>query len=244
MACDVVAYAADPVAKVDMIRGAGIHVVMGNCEEFFGQNANDCACGFASGSTCDRLSVAGYVHADRRLNHDARAWILGRPRRIDFIAGSHRLAVIHGSAASINQFVFASAPDATFRTLLKNSGCDAVIGGHCGIPFTRQVDGMPWHNPGAVGVPANGGTPRAWLSVLRPHNDCIELTHHPLDHDHNGAAASMRQAGLPDGDTSAMLTGLWPGTDMLPPAEPARTGVPLEPGLAAWPANTVGSSRG
>jgi predicted phosphodiesterase len=231
------------VATVDLIREAGTHVVMGNCEESLGQNAADCGCGFASGSACDLLSVAWYAHADRRLDDDARAWMRGLPRRIDLIAGSRRLAVIHGSPTSINQFVFASAPDGAFRDLIGSSGCDGVIGGHCGIPFTRQVDGMLWHNPGAIGIPANDGTPRVWFSVLCPQSDGIELTHHPLEYDHAAAAASMRQAGLPAGYADAMQTGLWPSTDVLPPAELARTGLPLELGSVAWPAMAAVSRR-
>lgn len=239
---DVVAYAADPVGTVNLVREAGIHVVMGNCEESLGQNAEDCGCGFASGSDCDLLSVAWYAHADRLLDDDARAWMRGLPRRIDLLARGRRLAIIHGSATSINRFVFASAPDAVFRALIRESGCDGVVGGHCGIPFTRVVDGMLWHNPGAIGVPANDGTPRVWFSVLCERTDGIALTHHPLDYDHAAAAMAMRQAGLPAGYAEAMRTGLWPSTDVLPPAELAQTGVALAPRPVTWPAMATMSS--
>ena len=186
-----------------------------------GKTPTTAAAASPAGSACDLLSVAWYAHADRLLDNEARAWMRTLPRRIDLVAGSRRLAVIHGSPTSINQFVFASAPDAAFRELIERSGCDGVIGGHCGIPFTRCVDGRLWHNPGAIGVPANDGTPRVWFSILRPKGDGIELTHHPLQYDHQAAAAAMRQAGLPAGYADAMQTGLWPSTDVLPPAERA-----------------------
>jgi predicted phosphodiesterase len=240
---DVVAYAADPVATVNLVRAAGIHVVMGNCEESLGQNAADCGCGFASGSACDLLSVAWYAHADKLLDDDARAWMRGLPRRIDLNAGGRRLAVIHGSPTSINRFVFASATDPTLRDLIEASGCDGVIAGHCGIPFTRVVEGLLWHNPGAIGIPANDGTKRVWFSVLRPQSKGIEITHRSLDYDYDAAAASMRQAGLPMGYADAMRTGLWPSTDVLPPAEFARTGVPLDLGSVTWPAMAPVSRR-
>jgi predicted phosphodiesterase len=240
---DVVAYAADPMATVQLVREAGIHVVMGNCEESLGHNAADCGCGFASGSACDLLSVAWYAHADRLLDEDARAWMRGLPRRIDLIAGTRRLAVVHASPQSINQFVFASAPDSVLRDLIRSSGCDGVIGGHCGIPFTRLVDGMLWHNPGAIGIPANDGTPRVWFSVLSAQLDGVEITHHPLEYDHAAAAACMRQTGLPAGYASAMQTGLWPSTDVLPPPELARTGVPLVLDSVAWSAIAAVSSH-
>lgn len=232
---DVVAYAADPAATVDLVRNAGIHVVMGNCEESLGTNAAHCGCGFASGSACDLLSVAWFAHADAVLDNAARAWMRGLPRRIEIVMGGRRLAVIHGSPKSINQFVFASAPDAKLRDLIGDSGCDGVIGGHCGIPFTRVIDGRLWHNSGAIGIPANDGTPRVWFSVLQPLGDGIEIRHLPLDYDFSTAAAAMRKAGLPAGYSDAMQSGLWPSTDVLPPAELAASGVPIELAPVLWP---------
>jgi predicted phosphodiesterase len=232
---DVVAYAADPAATVDLVRGSGMHVVMGNCEESLGSNAADCGCGFAAGSACDLLSVAWYAHADARLDDDDRIWMRGLPRRIDLIMDGRRLAVIHGSPVSINEFVFASAPEPVLRELIAASGCDGVIGGHCGIPFTRIVDGKLWHNPGAIGVPANDGTPRVWFSVLAVTGQGIEIQHLPLEYDHVAAAAPMRAAGLPPGYADAMGTGLWPSTDVLPAAELARGGMPLAFASVVWP---------
>jgi predicted phosphodiesterase len=241
---DVVAYAADPAATVDLVRASGMHVVMGNCEEALGLNATDCGCGFAAGSTCDMLSVAWYAHADAMLDDDARAWMRALPRRIDLVAGGRRLAIIHGSPRSINQFVFASESEATLRDLIASSGCDGVIGGHCGIPFTRMVDGRLWHNPGAIGVPAHDGTPRGWFSVLAAVDDAIEIRHLSLEYDHVAAAASMRAAGLPLGYADALQTGLWPSTDVLPPEERAQGGIPLEFAQVVWPVKpTVGSCR-
>ncbi len=231
---DVVAYAAEPVETVGLVREAGVHVVMGNCEESLGAGAADCGCGFPGGSVCDRLSAAWYAHADLLLDDDARAWMRSLPRRIDIAMGGRRLAVIHGSPGSINRFVFASAADAVLRDLIAESGCDGVIGGHCGIPFTRIVDGKPWHNPGAIGVPANDGTPRVWFSVMRAVHHGIQFEHVPLAYDHAAASAAMHRAGLPAGYADAMVTGLWPSTDVLPPVELARTGEPLELPSVVW----------
>src|SRR3954451_18159507 len=72
---DVVAFGADAKATVDLVRASGIHVVMGNCEEALSMRAADCACGFAPGSTCERLSTAWFAYADRALDADVRAWM-------------------------------------------------------------------------------------------------------------------------------------------------------------------------
>src|ERR1700739_432104 len=51
---DLVAYCAEPAATIDLVRRAGIRVVMGNCDEQLAQGAHDCGCGFPQGSTCER----------------------------------------------------------------------------------------------------------------------------------------------------------------------------------------------
>ena len=232
---DVVAYGADAVATVDIVRRAGVHVVMGNCEESLGERAQDCGCGFTSGSACDRLSAAWYSHADGLLDDEARAWMRSLPRRIDLLIDGRRVAIVHGSPDRINAFVFGSTSDEDLRQLVRGAGCDGIIGGHCGIPFTRLVEGLLWHNPGAIGVPANDGTPRVWFSVLEPSQGAIEIRHFPLEYEHGAASAAMRAARLPEGYADALSSGLWPSLDVLPPEELARTGQALAPRTLQWP---------
>src|SRR5262249_13465921 len=76
---DVVAYGADPVATVELVRDSVRHVVMGNCEQSIAADSADCGCGFPIGSTCERLSAAWFAHATRELNADARAWMADLP---------------------------------------------------------------------------------------------------------------------------------------------------------------------
>lgn len=226
---DVVAYCADASATVALTRAAGIHVVMGNCEESLGADAADCGCGFTAGSACDLLSVAWYAHATATMDADARAWMRALPQRIDLQIGGRRLAIVHGSPGRINEFVFASRPDHELHEMIRRTGCDGVIGGHCGLPFTRVTGDRLWHNPGVIGVPANDGTPRVWFSVLTPGDQGCLIEHLPLEYDHAAAARAMRAAGLPTGYAEALETGLWPNTDILPEPETRETGRRLRP---------------
>jgi predicted phosphodiesterase len=231
---DVVAYCADPAETVALIRDSGIHVVMGNCEEAFAQSAADCGCGFEEGSACAALAVAWYRYADRVLDRDARAWMGQLPRRIDIALGGRRLAVVHGGTSEINKFVFASATEADLVREIDGTGCDGVVAGHCGLPFTRIVRRRLWHNAGVVGMPANDGTPRVWYSILRWDADAISIEHRPLDYDWRSASAKMRGAGLPAGYSEALATGLWPSCDILPLAERERRGQPLDAPTYRW----------
>jgi predicted phosphodiesterase len=230
---DLAAYCADPQPVIDLLRDAGIRIVMGNCEESLASDAGDCGCGFSADSACAVLSTQWYPFANSRVDADSRAWLGALPRRIDLRIGDRRLAAIHGGVADISRFVFATSDDAIAEELAM-AGCDGVIGGHCGLPFTREIEGRLWHNAGVVGMPANDGTPRVWFSILTPSTSGIAVAHHALAYDHTTAARKMRAHGLPEGYAGALETGLWPSVDVLTASEQVRGGRRLEPGTVHW----------
>jgi predicted phosphodiesterase len=243
---DVVAYGADPAATVELVRGSVRHVVIGNCEQSIAADSTDCGCGFPKGSTCERLSARWFAHATREVNADARAWMTSLPRRIDIEMGCCRLAVIHGGVDIINRFIFASSTGAIKLEEIRKAGVDGIIAGHCGLPFTQTIDGQLWHNAGAIGMPANDGTPRVWFSLLRADADGIVIEHRALDYDFSTAAAKIRGAGLPEEYAASLETGLWPSCDVLLLKELHERGAALEPGSAFWsrsPPTDVASRR-
>ncbi|NQU57269.1 MAG: metallophosphoesterase [Rhodospirillales bacterium] len=231
---DVVAYCGEPQNTVDAIRSAGIHVVMGNCEESLGFDLQDCGCGFDEGSDCDVLSQQWFAHASTALDDDAKKWMACLPRGLTFTMNARRMAVIHGSADEIGRFIFRSTPAVDKHRDINALGVDGVIGGHCGLPFSDDVDGRIWHNPGVIGMPANDATPRTWFSVLKAGAGGIDFTRHPLAYDHLEAAKRMRQANLPEPYMQALQSGLWPNMDVLPAAEQAQKGQPLSNDNYFW----------
>lgn len=231
---DVVAYCADAAATLDLMMASGIRSVMGNCEQSLAAGAADCGCGFGEGTACDLLSRGWFDHASRTAAACHRAWMGALPERLVLRIAGRRLAVVHGGADSINRFVFASAPASELAAEMAATGCDGVVAGHCGLPFTRIVEGALWHNPGAVGMPANDGTPRTWFSLLVPRDGGLEVEHRALNYDHAGAAAAMRAAGLSEGYASALGSGVWPSWDVLPDAERSAGGKPLAPAAVFW----------
>jgi hypothetical protein len=137
-------------------------------------------------------------------------------RRIDIEIDGRLLTAIHGSVTSINRFVFATS-DPIIEEELIASSCDGITAGHCGLPFSRLINGHLWHNAGIVGMPANDGTPRAWFSMLTPASDGITVEHHALRYDYGLAAAKMRKRELPEGYAAALETGLWGSAISFPP---------------------------
>jgi diadenosine tetraphosphatase ApaH/serine/threonine PP2A family protein phosphatase len=231
---DLVAYCGNPVETIDLIRSSGIAVVMGNCDEQLGAGASDCGCGFDPGSACARLSADWYAYANSVVRQDQRDWLSSLPGRIDLNIGGRLLTAIHGSADSINTFVFAGTADETKRQSLDLLGNDGIVGGHCGLPFTQFIDGRLWHNPGVIGMPANDGTPRVWFSLLTPTTDGIVIERRALAYDYEAAQAAMLNAGLPDCYRDALATGRWPSLDVLTDRERQDSGKPILETTMVW----------
>ncbi|MBI4183451.1 MAG: metallophosphoesterase family protein [Proteobacteria bacterium] len=233
---DVAAYCADPQAVADLLRRLGVPVVRGNCDEALGLGAESCDCGFAEGTACDLLARRWYAYSAAALDAAAKAWMRALPNAIRFEMAGRRLHVAHGTPSRANAFVFASTPAAEKEAEVARADADAVIAGHAGIPFTQVLGSRLWHNAGAIGMPANDGTPRVWFSFFVPEGGHIRIEHRALGYDHTGAAAKMRAAGLSEGYAAALESGLWPSLDVLPPAERAGQGQALAFAPLLWPA--------
>ncbi len=231
---DLVAYCGDPVATLDLIREAGIAVVMGNCDEQLAAGAADCGCGFDPDSACARLSADWYSYANSVVRPDQRHWLAGLPRRIDLDIGGRNLSAIHGSAHSINAFVFAGSAEHAKKESLDAIGSDGVIAGHCGLPFTDLIGHRLWHNPGVIGMPANDGTARVWFSLMWPEEAGIRIEHRALAYDGAGAQAAMARAGLPACYREALASGLWPSLDVLTERERREAGKPIKAWSLLW----------
>jgi len=228
---DLVAYCADARGVVDRFRETGIRFIRGNCEDQIASGAVDCGCGFAPGGECDRLSVDWFSHAMRELDDERRAFLGAGPERLDIVMNGLRIAVVHGAATQQNRFVFASTPARVKRYDFELLNVDAIFAGHSGLPFSQSIDGRLWHNPGALGMPANEGDARVWFSVVSAGAEPGTLTieHRALSYDHAGAARAMTQAGLPPEYARTLVDGLWPNCDSLVAPEAAAQGRKLAP---------------
>jgi uncharacterized Fe-S cluster-containing radical SAM superfamily protein/predicted phosphodiesterase len=236
---DVVAYAADASQTVALVRDSVRHIIKGNCEESLAADSEDCGCGFPEDSECSRLSDAWFQHARSELNAADRRWMAGLPESLVLDLDGVRLAVVHGSPSKINRFVFASTGHALKLKEIESAGVHGVIGGHCGLPFTQSLSGFLWHNSGAIGMPANDGTPRVWYSIISRTADGIAIEHRSLVYDHAAAAGKMLRAGLPEGYALALSNGIWPSFDVLPLEEIRARGRGLLPGSIVWKHSTI-----
>jgi len=235
---DVVAYAGDPAPTTDLIMQSGMHVLMGNCEESFGYDGDDCGCGFDEGSACDLLSRQWYAHANRELSPNHRAWMRQLPHLIRFQMADHQMAVIHGGLTDISRWLFKSSAAHSKReeisTIEQSGRVDIILGGHSGLPFVDDLGDKLWLNAGVIGMPANDGTARTWFVILTPTADGVHIDLHPLTYDHVSAAARMNALGLAGAYAKTLTTGLWPNMDVLPEPERQNIGKAIAPWSVNW----------
>ncbi len=225
---DIVAYCGQPFETTEAIRKWGIHVLMGNCEESFATNADDCGCGFNSGTSCDLLSVEWYQFANKNLSNEQRQWFADLPKKLSFNFLGNKINIVHGSVTSINQFLFSSSCDTLFEEQTRATNADIIIAGHSGIPFSKKINDKLWHNTGAIGMPANDGTSNTWFSVLSPEkNSTVKIENLALTYNHKQAAQAMQKSGLSDAYANALTTGLWPSMDVLTSEEKLKKGIAI-----------------
>jgi predicted phosphodiesterase len=224
---DVVAYCAEPVETVALIREWGVAVVQGNCEKSLGLEAQDCGCGFEDGTACSLLSVDWYRFTNERISSDDRAWMKALPESIRLTLNSRSIRTVHGGVEQINRFIFPSTAVAIKRTELDLAGADILVGGHSGIPSGLKIGERAWLNTGAIGLPANDGTPDGWYLLLSSEGDSLVCRWQRLNYSVDDTAAAMRSAGLLSGYMDTLQSGLWPSMDVLPEADRKVRGQPI-----------------
>lgn len=231
---DVAAYCADPEICAERLAEIGVPAIRGNVEEQLVAGSQDCACGFDAGSSCAELAESWYPYIVSRMTPEAIGWIRALPHHITFRMEARLFRVIHGGVNRMNRYIFGSQNSGIFRDELDVAQADCVVAGHSGLPFTRIMGERAWHNSGAVGMPANDGTPRVWFSLIRAEVDRIVFEHRSLAYDHRLAAHKLREAGLPESYARCLETGLWPSLDLLPRGERAVRGTPLANRSIEW----------
>ncbi len=232
---DIAAYCADPRKTSEVLKESGVYAIQGNCEQSLMNQEDDCNCGFDGDSACSIIAKQWFNHCQKEMTNDIRDWYRSLPDYISFSYGGKKFTVVHGSFTNINEFIFSSDSEETKLKQIEASNSDAIICGHNGIPSTQIWGDKCWHNAGAIGMPANDGTPRGWYSLIKSNTQgTISFEHHALDYDHQTAQKKVIENNLPRGYADCLETGLWPSIDILPDAEKNLTGKALDPQTINW----------
>lgn len=236
---DLIAYYADGAKVAEHCRTqlSQAIIVRGNCERTVASDADDCGCGFNDNSLCSLLSDQWFQWAKKTVSATTKKWMHSLPIIKKINIGNKKIAVLHATPTSDNTFIFASTDDGQKQAFLEELNCDGVIAGHSGLPFTSKLSGNQiWHNSGALGMPANDGTPRTWYALwhLEQDRETITIQHKALEYDFTNTIKSARDAKLSPEYQNTLQTGIWPDNSILPPKEQTQEGTAITPTTILW----------
>ncbi len=236
---DLIAYCADGAQVGDYCRQhlTNAIIVRGNCERTVSEDSEDCGCGFLETSVCALVADKWFTHAKNTVSAATKAWMKNLPSRTTVQIGGKRLAVFHATSNSDNTFIFASTTNKEKEASLDSLQCDGAIVGHSGLPFTSKLtDNRLWHNSGALGMPANDGTPRTWYSLWHVADDdsTITISHTALNYNASKTVLRMQEFALPKEYQQTLQTGLWADLSILPPSERQQQGVFIKEQSFIW----------
>lgn len=224
---DIVAYCADPVGCIQLMRSWGISAIAGNVELQLVANSDDCACNFLEGGRCESFSANWYPYAKSRIDDSSLEWLSGLPQFIHFRFWGREYFVLHGGLHNCSEYIFKSSPVSQKKEIIEACNTDIVLAGHCGLPYSQKLGEAYWINAGVIGMPANDGSTAVWYLEIKAGKE-FDFSHEAFGYDHKTAAARMRKAGLPEAYAKTLETGLWDNCEILPESEAAQQGKQIQ----------------
>ncbi|GAB3171150.1 metallophosphoesterase family protein [Telluribacter humicola] len=216
---DIIGYCAQPEETVQLVKSWGIHCIQGNVEQNIIEGEDSCGCNFTEGSRCDLFSRTWFPYAVSSVSAASKEWLTTLPLHLTFRYAGRSVAVVHGSAQHISQFVFKSTPWSVKEETFRATGAEVVLAGHAGLPFAEVQQDLYWLNAGVIGMPANDGTPRVWYLLLDDADGHFTYTFRSFEYNNRLANQLMMQHQLPDSYARTLLTGIWDNCEILPEAE-------------------------
>jgi hypothetical protein len=193
-----------------LLEQGGVRVLQGNYEQALAADAPDCRCGYTDPRD-NHFAEISYRYTAAHSSPAFRAWMGQLPARRRVRIGAREMLLVHGSPRRVNEFLFEStSPDPFLDTLLDRVAADAIACTHTGLHWHRSLpSGRDVINVGALGRPANDGTPSVWYASVEDRESALGVELRSLSYDHAKLAAEMRSERLPEEFIETILTGWW-----------------------------------
>lgn len=225
---DIIGYCAQPEETVAFFRNWKARSIAGNVEIQLSENADHCGCDFSKGSRCDGFSQLWYPYAKSKLSTNSLLFISTLPEFIQFSYADKNITVVHGSYFNTSEFIFRSTPWENIAANFKATSSNVIIAGHCGLPFTTIHNGLQWHNPGVIGMPANDGNTAVWYMILDDKEGVLTFEHSAMNYNFNLAGSLMLENNLPKEYANTVLNGIWDNMEILPETEIRQQGQQIQ----------------
>ena len=213
---DIVSYGPFPRECVAWLREHATYVVRGNHDTALAYRLDPRAAGFKR-----ELAEATLAHHRRILSRNDLAWLRKLPTEAYFRFDDYTFHAVHASPLD-HLFSYRLTPelaDDELKKEVEGVRADFVLVGHTHLPMIRGAWTKVILNPGSVGQPLDGN-PRASYAVIK--DGVAEIRCVPYDIE--GTVAGIREMGLADDMTQALVTILMTGKPLGDPLGESEAG--------------------
>jgi len=190
---DLVRYAPWPNEVLERLRAEGFPIVMGNYDDGFGYDRDECGCAYVK-ERDKAEGDAGFAWTKAQMTDENKAWLRTLHPQIRFEADGRRYLLVHGSPRRINEYIYEDKPDATFARLGEMADAEIIVCGHTHKAYDKTVDGWRFVNVGTAGRPKDGD-PRGCWALLDTSTGEVEFRRTAYDVER--AARSIEATELP-----------------------------------------------
>jgi hypothetical protein len=220
---DIGGFGPHPDRVFPLLRSAGVRCLQGNYDIAIAAGHADCGCGY-SDPRDNHFAHRSYTYTLAHTSTENRRWLGALPSALRVGLGPHHLYLCHGSPRQVNEFLWESTtPTALLERFCRDWESDVLCVTHTGLGWHRALpSGRHAVNVGALGRPANDGSPRVWYALLTATPELtVELV--PVEYDSETLAREMERVSLPPEFAKTIRTGWWTCClEALPAKERAR----------------------
>lgn len=219
---DLGGFGPNPGKIYPLLAEFGVVTIAGNYDRSLAERLADCGCGYTHPAD-NHFAQLSYEYTNRKTTDAERAWLRALPAEGRFTRGGRRWLLCHGSPRRVNEFLWESgSSDAFLERIARDANADQVLCTHTGLHWQRRLpSGARFVNVGAVGRPANDGSPDVRYAYFAA--GAAEAEFVSVAYDHEALAREMEDEGLPAEFVETIRTGWWTTClEILPAKERAR----------------------
>jgi hypothetical protein len=207
---DLGGFGPNPDRAADRMRASGVPMLRGNYDASIGGDMGDCGCGYTDPRD-NHFAQVSFDYTRARTSGDHKRWMLDLPESHAFEATGRRVRLCHGSPREVNEFLWDSTcSDAFLEWLCDTHETDLLLCTHTGLHWHRALpSGRHVVNVGAIGRPANDGTPRIWYALISMNPQGLDVSFRAISYDHEALAKEMAAEALPEEFIVTIRTGWW-----------------------------------
>lgn len=202
---DLVGYGANPGDVIEAIRQRGIPTIMGNYDNAIGYFRMACGCDYADEDAMNR-GLRSVAWTKEHTSEAHKAFLRNLPYRLHRTIEGREVVLVHGSPASLTEYLFEDVPQQVLAGHLAATGAHVLICCHTHKPYHRRVGASHVINAGSAGKPKHGNPNATYVILDISANDVTsEIVEVPYDYE--AAVRAIEATDLPHEFAAMLRTG-------------------------------------